>query len=142
MSNSTSGRTRPVNFHFKVSTLYTFRVDNLIPAATVTRSPEGSDQMPLILCARALGPMAADAAAPDASPSPKRDRFHSLFICHLITPFRGSCCFQVLRPAAVGGGRGRSGGGGRLRPFAAEFLAAPKPPVWPVGVVVVAELFF
>ena len=31
---------------------------------------------------------------------------------HLIWPFdhslKGSCCFQVLRPAAVGGGRGRA----------------------------------
>ena len=29
-----------------------------------------------------------------------------------------------------------------LRPIAAEFLAAPTPPVWPVRVVVVAELYF
>ena len=46
MSNSTSGRTGPVDFHFKVSTLYTFRVDNLIPAATVTRGPKGVIKWP------------------------------------------------------------------------------------------------
>ena len=41
MSNSTSRWTRSANFPSKVSTLYTFRVDNLTPAATVTRSPKG-----------------------------------------------------------------------------------------------------
>ena len=39
MSNSTSGLTKPANFHFKVSTFYTSQVDNLMPAATETRSP-------------------------------------------------------------------------------------------------------
>ena len=36
-SNSTSGRTIPVKNHSKVSTFYTFQVDNLI-AAAVTRT--------------------------------------------------------------------------------------------------------
>ena len=39
MSNSTSGLTIPVKNHLKVSTFCTIQVDNLIPAATVTRSP-------------------------------------------------------------------------------------------------------
>ena len=38
-SNSTSGRTRPIKNHLKVSTFYTSQVDNLIPAAAVTQSP-------------------------------------------------------------------------------------------------------
>ena len=38
ISKSSSGRTRPVKIHLKVSTFCTIQVDNLIPAA-VTRSP-------------------------------------------------------------------------------------------------------
>ena len=63
-----------------------------------------------------------------------------------ICPVKGIVFFQVLRPAAAGGGpSGRLAAvGGGMRPIAAIFLAAPTPRCgrWVGGVAVTAFLVF